>query len=553
MQNKKRFFTILFLTLFVWLFAASFALALEINYPDFGGIQPDAKSVPATIKYIFNAFIVLALLAVIGSLVYGGVLYLTAAGDPSAHGKGKKQLIGSFIGLVILLGSYITLQFVNPELLSLSVQKVPVKSGIILLNESAVLLNLGLLKPEERQQKLNDLMDEIDSTKPQAKPLLSGGIKNITEEFKDGFKPAGAYVYPNSYCQIYTYSTKDFADILNYSYAYPSTNIYYGRSKDSKIIDSADFNGFFTFSEAPKIISIQAIMGAPTGVQLAAVEDDQVTDKKFLYGVGWQQDIVNTDTSKGQIQIKSIALRNWTPEKTATGFTMTPTHDYIAILYQGLSGYLSQTPSNFQIFFEHRQRKKISGGALDTGTGNLPAVNKVFPDGTSNSFFNIPFGAKSIYGSLKTNPMSMQVGEINENGSVDVYLCSMTKVAIPEQSPYCEHFSSAVYEPRNFLDSETVQNLEYPNDPTKQEIIKNNVRSIFIQGKAIVVLFANSVDGANFSENSEVFVSQGSLKINYLANDSGLQHKIMNCDENGIVLDGWNSPCAKGLAIYPIK
>lgn len=75
--------------------------------------------------YLF-ALMVSGVLA-FGAVVYGGILYLTAAGNPSRQGEGKEWIESALIGLLLLAGAYLILQIVNPALLNLT---LPTLQGI---------------------------------------------------------------------------------------------------------------------------------------------------------------------------------------------------------------------------------------------------------------------------------------------------------------------------------------------------------------------------------------------------------------------------------------
>ncbi|MBP7058105.1 hypothetical protein KBB06_02055 [Candidatus Gracilibacteria bacterium] len=63
----------------------------------------DFKSLLLTIINYFLGFLgVLAVLMVI----YGGVLYITASGDPQKAGKGQKIIMYAVIGIIIILLSF---------------------------------------------------------------------------------------------------------------------------------------------------------------------------------------------------------------------------------------------------------------------------------------------------------------------------------------------------------------------------------------------------------------------------------------------------------------
>jgi len=60
---------------------------------------------------------------VFGVLIYGGIRYLTSVGSPSAIADAKDQIFSAFLGLIILLFSYLILNTLNPQLITLIVER----------------------------------------------------------------------------------------------------------------------------------------------------------------------------------------------------------------------------------------------------------------------------------------------------------------------------------------------------------------------------------------------------------------------------------------------
>ncbi|HUV81124.1 MAG TPA: hypothetical protein VMW21_01215 [Patescibacteria group bacterium] len=91
---------------------------LEIDYPEIQGIQPETVTtgLPEYVSYVFNLGIVIAILILFGSLVYGGVLYLISTGQVARLTAAKERISAAFLGIIILLSSYIILTTINPEL-----------------------------------------------------------------------------------------------------------------------------------------------------------------------------------------------------------------------------------------------------------------------------------------------------------------------------------------------------------------------------------------------------------------------------------------------------
>jgi hypothetical protein len=114
---KKAF---VFIALLAFLIIPLFVLAqgLEIDYPEVGGEKPTTVSfgLPNYVKYIFTFVVGLSGLIALGALIWGGFTYLTSAGNVSKMQEGKEKIFSAFLGITILLGSYILLSTINPQL-----------------------------------------------------------------------------------------------------------------------------------------------------------------------------------------------------------------------------------------------------------------------------------------------------------------------------------------------------------------------------------------------------------------------------------------------------
>lgn len=96
---------------------ASAALRLNLDYPAFGGFDLNNNQSLTQIAAWFYYFIVgVAGLATFVMLVWGGVEWLTSAGNPTRISDAKNRITSAFFGLLIILGSWLILQVINPDL-----------------------------------------------------------------------------------------------------------------------------------------------------------------------------------------------------------------------------------------------------------------------------------------------------------------------------------------------------------------------------------------------------------------------------------------------------
>lgn len=118
--------------------------------------------------YIISIAGVIALAA----LIIGGILYLTSAGDPEKLSKAKKQILAAFLGIIILLSSYLILRTINPDLVSFEMPDL----------EDIVFDPLNMPPPETKIPKLLGKVEEIAE---QLKKYIIPGIELSSQKIKD--------------------------------------------------------------------------------------------------------------------------------------------------------------------------------------------------------------------------------------------------------------------------------------------------------------------------------------------------------------------------------
>lgn len=150
-----------FFLLIAVLFACSPVFALEQAYPEVDGINLEkvtrqAEPLPKVIKYFTTWAIVIALACVLGALIYAGIMYLVSSGKPEKARTAKDKVKKGFLGLAILAVSYLALQFVNPSLTIMQIQRRVVESGVVLITKQGY----DILKDQNSQLSVMDLVDE---------------------------------------------------------------------------------------------------------------------------------------------------------------------------------------------------------------------------------------------------------------------------------------------------------------------------------------------------------------------------------------------------------
>lgn len=133
MGNFLKTILIIFVLFFI---GSNLALAASIdvacinyNYPWCG------KNAPTGIADLVGKFYGYALAAVgvaaLGAIIYGGILHTVSAGNASQQSEAKAWIWGAVTGVALLLGAYLLLNTINPELTKLTdpiIEKQTIKS-----------------------------------------------------------------------------------------------------------------------------------------------------------------------------------------------------------------------------------------------------------------------------------------------------------------------------------------------------------------------------------------------------------------------------------------
>ena len=95
--------------------------------------------IPWISKYIGNMYrygvVIGAILAVV-MIMIGGIMYLVGGMNPSMISRGKELIVGAVTGLALLLGSYVLLKTINPNLIKMSPIEVEIVKEQLLMQSN---------------------------------------------------------------------------------------------------------------------------------------------------------------------------------------------------------------------------------------------------------------------------------------------------------------------------------------------------------------------------------------------------------------------------------
>lgn len=88
------------------------------DYPSFLNIGA-VKNLTDLVSMFFAVLLMLAGLAAFIMIIWGGIDYLTSAGNPSKTGEAKDKIRSAILGLIIVFASWMILNTINPNLVEL--------------------------------------------------------------------------------------------------------------------------------------------------------------------------------------------------------------------------------------------------------------------------------------------------------------------------------------------------------------------------------------------------------------------------------------------------
>jgi len=115
---KKGIFVLLLLALITPVIAD--AVNLNLTYPTFPGApdinKEENQSLSGIVAWLYSLIVGISGLAAFVMIVWGGVQYMTSAGNPTKTSDAKDKIKMALLGLLLVLASFLILQVINPEL-----------------------------------------------------------------------------------------------------------------------------------------------------------------------------------------------------------------------------------------------------------------------------------------------------------------------------------------------------------------------------------------------------------------------------------------------------
>lgn len=155
----------IFMVLWDVLFAANGSpLTSTTTFPKIGPIRPP-KNVVELVNYLYRIVLAVSGIIAVGQLLYAGVVWTTSQGNPAKIKEAKDRIFGTFLGLLVLLITYLLLYTINPELVRFKIPKVTpteidvhttfmLQKGILFCDSNCEADNIGCINEHCRASPL---------------------------------------------------------------------------------------------------------------------------------------------------------------------------------------------------------------------------------------------------------------------------------------------------------------------------------------------------------------------------------------------------------------
>lgn len=109
--------------------ACAASITISGNLP--GSLSGSVGSGPGFfIKSFYQYALFISGLLAFGAIVYGGIRYAWARGNPAGETEAKAWIWSALLGMLLLAGAYLILYTINPSLVNLSVGSLPLAPTI---------------------------------------------------------------------------------------------------------------------------------------------------------------------------------------------------------------------------------------------------------------------------------------------------------------------------------------------------------------------------------------------------------------------------------------
>jgi len=190
---------------------ASNALALELTWPPSprGLILGDTSQITDLVRYFYEWGVAIGGIAAFIALVWAGFQYLTSAGDPGRMKDALDRIRSAVLGLVLLLASYLILNFINPQLTTLEIPRFEPPINTLRSVDTPPPINFSQKCDKVVAYSQPDFGGESVTVNRGDKKTLTRALKGSTVSMKFIYKDNNNEEKEGGFCQAKLYDRSD--------------------------------------------------------------------------------------------------------------------------------------------------------------------------------------------------------------------------------------------------------------------------------------------------------------------------------------------------------
>lgn len=240
-MNKKYLIGLVLFILVGLFICHTISFAMEIQYPEVNGITITDETTPTVyILYFFSMFLALGGVIAFLVIISASVKFMMAGGEPSKVSEARNQIIGALIGLVVLYSSYMILNTINKNLVTVDVTGASCDSVQVCIEKTTVKDGNTKTTTEMSVQKANNNLDLKEGESIFIKKYV--GLKEIWGFTEAGFKGTPIIIYEDTSRDQYSEAkdialspTKDGINLKSYKIIDKIIGIYLYDKPDFKV------------------------------------------------------------------------------------------------------------------------------------------------------------------------------------------------------------------------------------------------------------------------------------------------------------------------------
>jgi len=102
------------------------AIDLNLEYPKFGDFDlNNHQDLNQMVAWFYYFIVSISGLAAFVMLVWAGFIWMTSAGNPTKITEAKDRIYSAFLGMLLVLASWIIIRIINPDLIVLNLPGAP--------------------------------------------------------------------------------------------------------------------------------------------------------------------------------------------------------------------------------------------------------------------------------------------------------------------------------------------------------------------------------------------------------------------------------------------